>query len=478
MRPRTTLILLLLALVTGAVILLWEKDVPGTDQQREMADRIFPELEPDRVVAVEIDRAGAETVHLVNSGERWRIEAPIADRASAADVEELVRQAAEAKSRGSIPADQIQGGDQATGLGQPALRLTLRTEKGERVLEVGGTPAPGGWRYARREDSPELHLIEAGLVDLASKDPQQWRDKNLLDLSTVDVQSFWVEHEGRRLAFARRGGEQWWILEPIEDQAASADVHQLLSKLVSLHASRIAPPEQREGAGLNAPAMSAELETAEGTWRVNLGAAADQASATAFATVSDRDALFVVPSGALYRELEDKPGAWRSRSLLDFSPWDVEEFDLEREGFELHISRVEGETAPDKSWIALEPDGFALDGTKAGDLLSRLSLVKAERVAAGERAPGPAAATLRLRFRNPERQPDIEVQFGPPAGEGLVWARRQDRPTPLIVSSEFAELIDPRSLGQADEQTPEETKGDLPAASSSGEDHSPSDGGL
>ena len=444
MSTRATMILLLIAVALGAFVLLWEKDQPGTDQRRKEAGRVLPGLEVAAVESLRIERPDEEAIEIERHQDGWRLTAPLEDRADRFAVDGLLRTVVEARAVQSLEAGRIEGGDEATGLGGRALRVVLESEGGQRVLEIGSRRAPGGRRYARLAGASKLLIIDDTLWEQLDKDASAWRDKELIDLSTVDLQR--VRFVGRDLAFERREGRKWWVTAPLEDLADAGEVNNLLAAVVGLRAERIAGDDERERAGLDQPTVEVELAGEDQTVRLRLGADTGAGDGTFFATVSDREALFVVRAASWLDKLDQPGSTWRSKRALDFSPWDVGEFVLQRGEQTVRIGRLEGSAASDSSWVAIDPADFPLDSDKAAELLSELSLLDAEALVDDRRPPGAADASLTLRWRRSEEVPDLVFSVGPDDDEGLAWARRDDRPTPMLIPADKAALIDPERL--------------------------------
>jgi hypothetical protein len=56
MKPRTLLVLAVLAAGLGAFIWFVDRDLPSSEERAELGKKLFPELEADEVTAVEIER--------------------------------------------------------------------------------------------------------------------------------------------------------------------------------------------------------------------------------------------------------------------------------------------------------------------------------------------------------------------------------------------------------------------------------------
>ena len=75
MRWKTTLVLLILALVLGGIILSVERFLPSTREMVEM--RRGPiKFEPAKITQIDIDSAGGDGVSLATDNLRWWVRRP------------------------------------------------------------------------------------------------------------------------------------------------------------------------------------------------------------------------------------------------------------------------------------------------------------------------------------------------------------------------------------------------------------------
>ncbi|GEM_PF-6858376 len=486
MRPRTALVLLVIALVGWAVVLLWEKDVPGTEERLEKAGLLLPDVDRDAVRRVEIRRPGTTVVlsrvdTKKDTHPRWKIESPLADRADPWAVDSLLADLLETKERGTIAPGELRADPEEAGLGKDAVHVVLAGEGFRHELLVSAKPAPGGVRYVRVDGKGPWHLVGGGFPRAIEQPVDDLRDRQLLgDVSAVDVASLDVLENGKKvLSFARREGDDWWITAPIEDDADNTLVGDLVGRVTGARAEEFVddPPGPDADLGLDPPAHAFRLtlrEPREGTLELALGDETPSGAGRYWALVPGRPGRFEVYAASILGLLAKAPDDWRSRLALDYSAWDVLEFDVERDGTKLTVSRVEDGSAPEK-WVPLEPAAFPLDPDAAERLVQDLARTEVVRLAPGA---DPAAcgldhpvARLVIRRREPERFPDLVLEIGESAGKGERWARRAGRPTVFVLREETAARIDPAKLRR-------EKRGDTGTkASGDANDGAPAGGG-
>ncbi len=464
MRPRTALVLLVIALVGWAVVLLWEKDVPGTEERLEKAGLLLPDVDRDAVRRVEIRRPGTTLVLArvdtkKDTHPRWRIEAPLEDRADPWAVDSLLADLLETKARGTVAPGELRVDPEEAGLGKEAIHVVVAGDGFHHELLVSARPAPGNVRYVRVDGEGPWFLVDDGFPRAVEQAVENLRDRQLLgDVSAVDVASLDVLANGRKvLSFARREGDDWWITAPIEDDADNTLVGDLVGRLAGARAEEFVdePPGTDADLGLDPPAHAFRLvlrEPRQGTLELALGRETPSGAGRRWALVPGRPGRFEVYAASILGLLDRKPDEWRSRLALDYSAWDVLEFDVERNGTRLTVSRVEDGSAPEK-WIPLEPADFPLDPDAADRLVQDLARTEVVRLAPGA---DPEAcgldhpeARLVIRRRDPERYPDLVLEIGKPAGAGERWARRAGRPTIFVLRDEIAARIDPAALRKA-----------------------------
>ncbi|UCF67266.1 MAG: DUF4340 domain-containing protein, partial [Acidobacteriota bacterium] len=483
---RPTLILLAIAAICAAVVLLWERKLPGTDARREQQGRLFPAADAETIDRVVLEQA-EQRVELMREDEGWLLTAPLSDRADAWRVDELVRTVLEAKANTMIPADQVKGGDDVTGLGQTALRAVLEAGTQHELpsrryeLEIGRTPAPGGVRYARVGGADALAIVDEALAASIEQPVEQLRDRNLFRLAAVDIARLSLERaDGARFVLERRANERWWLSPGaadgkssglVEDEADQSEVAALVSELVRLRAEdfadeaelaehRLEPApwrlelhpradeDAREPAGErenSAPTLDAVI--------VEIGAAVPGAEALHVVRVSDRASPFEVRVSTLLdqlRSLGDDPHAWRSRRVFAFSSFEVRELELERGPERVTLQRATAEDETERAWSPRHPEDFPLDAGKLDTWLSNVSRLEALRLLEAPAHETQAAPRAHVTFHvagDDHSVPETLEILGCEADECL--ARRSGRSAVLVLSRESAELIDPQQLREA-----------------------------
>lgn len=446
MKPRTTLILLATAAALALFVTLYEKERPGTSAQREAAGKLLPGLDPAAVQRLELVRPTGKLI-VAKQADNWEIEAPLKDRADRYAIDGLLREIADTAVERRIQQSELQGGDDASGLGGQALSVTLQTTAGQQYLEIGGIDVSGGKRYARVNRGEELVLIGRALATSLDRPVEPLRDHSLFTLATSDVASFALERAGGGpLRFEQRGTDRWWLTIPREDAANHEAVVGLLSRLLNLRVERFPDTPPTTLPGQERPWLSATFYGSDqkplGSLRIGELIAG---TTHRHAVTTLRTTPFELNPGDLGTDLARSDEGWRSMLAIDTSAWDLRSIEVERDGRKTTLSRVE--SAGEKVWQAAADSPLSLDPAKIADVAAKLARVDALRIAdeIGSSAAGLDRPRVRVTLHHEDatKNPPETLSIGAEAGPRQCYAAVAGRAAILVVDASWLETLDP-----------------------------------
>lgn len=229
-RTQTRLIGALSLILIGASSLLWwQEREPEIEVSDPEATEDVWQVSVDQIQAVVLQRAAA-TVRLEQGDDgAWWVVEPFSALADRGQVQDLLSTLA-AVQRG-IPID-APGGDLAPfGLGtQPTVRVTITTEAGQQVLEVGDR-APVGYRTYARGISGGVVAVRGDANAALQVPASRFRDHRIFRFDPAAVRS--VQIVGPEGVLEVSGaGHDWW-LEGFS-RAEPARVDELIMGLLDL----------------------------------------------------------------------------------------------------------------------------------------------------------------------------------------------------------------------------------------------------
>jgi Domain of unknown function (DUF4340) len=443
MQPRTLLAMLGVVLVLGGFIYFFEKDLPSTDERRDLEKKVVT-VEKDAVEAVVVEWDGKK-VRLekepadgsdetggdeAGADRAWRIVEPLSARADATAVTGLLSSLTGLEKKRTLEdVDRA-----ALGLDEPEVEVTLATADGEVKLAVGAEVPASKDRIV---DSGGVYQVAGGFVDGLTKEPGEWRDKKLFTAARGDVDRITLAAGDAKVLLGRRG-EDFWIESPLTDRADDRLTDELLTDVTGLRVETFLDdaPLDPDLVGLDPPRQVVEvvLKDREEPFRLELGAPVGGGgenggeSAADVRTYGRADGqLFEIQSG-LDEAFGRAPEAWRSREWTALEVFKIESASIHDAAGELEVRRDGAD------WKRGED---RIDYSTASDFLYALTDAKAEEVV--DRA---AAESRGHRFEEPSlsvhlaaKDGDAELELYPEV-EGFAAATAAGREAVLLLSAE------------------------------------------
>lgn len=445
MNPRATALLALVVAALGAFVWLYEiRGADGRAERTEAEKHVFRGVEADDVSKFTLRTKEGGEVRLEKGEGGWRIAAPVAFPADAANAESVASTLASLRSEAVVddPGPLAEYGLE----GEPAVRFEAKGE--EHVLRVGARSPVGANTYVATAADRPVYVVASFRTASLERSLDDLREKRLVHFdrdAVVEARVRWKDGSVRLLR-DEQDPEVWRLVEPLEAAADGRTVSKLLSDLEFLRATGFDDAPSAEVAKrLDAPELAVELRTKadgkDGSVRVVLGAAEGDALP---ARGQVEGAVYELPAGRL-ADFPRRVDAYRDKSLARFVPSEARRFELafhaEGAGESFVVTgKREGEgwtTAPEM-----------LDPEKVEALLRELSGLDARTIAAESMGPAeraklglePPRAVLRV-FGGAEAGSDAplaEVQLGSVDATRGIPARRPDRELVYFVAGERA----------------------------------------
>lgn len=189
MRPRTVLVLALVAALLGAY-LLFDRRAATTDEAAAKRQRLLPTLQVDAVQTLRIEGQGRSAVQLerVAAGgggpAAWRLKSAPGGPVDAAVLRKLLSTIEFLEWTRELPGGR---NPRQLGLAPPQLAITLGRARGAAWrLELGSVDPSGTGLYARA--GKKIVVVESSTLTALDLGPQSLRDRDLMPFSAADVQ--------------------------------------------------------------------------------------------------------------------------------------------------------------------------------------------------------------------------------------------------------------------------------------------------
>jgi hypothetical protein len=420
-----TYVIAVLALGLGAYAYLVEsrREIkPDKAREKVLA------FEKGKVLSVTLTPAEGENVRLAREGEAWRLTAPIAAPADAAEVDSLLSSLESLEMEEEVAASAANLADY--GLEAPKQGVSLMLEGGGDPLKLllGSKTPDGGALYAQLAQRPRVFTIPAHLESTLGKQAFELRDRDLLHVKRDAVKTLEVTGPEGSYALARDDKGEWAFTKPVATRAGRWSVDGLLGTIEGLRMEKVAAEEATglKPFGLEPPSRRVVLGLADGTTKtLEIGSSPEDKKHHAREATSRLVA--VIPS-ALVDDLAKGMGELRAKRLLEVATYDVEGFDVEADGAKqvyAKASSKDKDGVENAKWTRSAPDAKELETSKVQDALFQIGSVEAREFVdrpAGLESYGFDKPALKVTLRYSGGKPAAWFELG--QKDGATWARR------------------------------------------------------
>lgn len=341
MRPRALLVLSMLVVALGLFIWLFERDMPSTEERRELEGKVVP-LELDEVEAVVIESDG-QRVRLErdvpNAGsilERsWKVAEPISAPADEDKILALLRQLTALEKERTVEA--VEAG--TVGLDHPRQRIALETSGSAQMLLEVGSDVPASDSVVLRVDGDRILVADGSFRDQVEVEPGEWRSRDLLEIDEQRVSRIAASGAFGDISIVREDG-RYMLESPIADEADQDAVSDLIAELDDLSVLEfIDDPIEESSTGLAPPHLVVTLEVVDHDPIVlRFGSVEDEAEEEGGRYLALGDRSYSVRTDLL--NLIDRPVTdWQSTAWSRLEPFEVDTAVIRQGGEVLTLER-------------------------------------------------------------------------------------------------------------------------------------------
>jgi hypothetical protein len=385
---------------------------PQPGQSPRLAQLV--QMSPDDVARVEL-KTGAKSLVLARADKEWRLEQPIAAKADAGMVDQMLKDLLE-PNVDSVIADRVEDPSQY-GLDKPVFQATLTGRGGQkRVIQTGLKDPRDIAVYAREASQPALFLLSSFTVDnLKAKKAEDLRDKTVLAIEPEKVKRLTIEKPGSTVVVERKGSsDDWVIAQPTSAPAEKEDLRFYLTQLKELKVEKFVAEQAEDLAkyGLTQPQLSVTVDgTPEKKFLIGKAVTGDASSV--YAARAGEKQVFSVRNSVL-TDLGKSAGDLRDKTLLSFKRDDATKLALSSPAGQVELERQGQE------WKVTKPFSAKAKTEKLDPLFFGIEAVKGTSVA----AEAPADLT--------------PYGLEKPQAKVSVWLKGENNPKELMIGKKSA----------------------------------------
>jgi hypothetical protein len=327
MKPRTTLVLLAVAILLAAFIFMLDRWSQNTRDRQERAAHV-----------VEINRTDVEGITIHNGdglikikaeGDAWKMVAPWQDDADSGMIDQLLDAIQNLRPEDVIT--DLGKGDKRRdmlkdfGLNKSRLRLKLDGKRMPAELVFGQDTAVQGRGYLRMQDDDAVYVVANDLKNIITKTPEDFRDHRMTPFLTTLIDRAVFQVSGGEIELAK-DQDNWQLVRPIKARASNDAVVEILTKMNQTQIAKFVSESRSnpESFGLDSPADVVTLYGAEGKkFDIKIGSAVPSNPQSVYADLPERNTVVEVSKGfaSLFNitpnDLRDRKLARLNSDLID-----------------------------------------------------------------------------------------------------------------------------------------------------------------
>lgn len=317
MRPRNTIIALILLLIVGGYAYI------VANYSRTEKSGTLLGIKQDDIAKIELHYSDRDIVIERDKGGPWRLVKPIGGDADPFQSTNLARAISDCRIVSTVdekPADLA-----PYGLANPQTIVTVTTfdKKTFPGIAVGRNTPVGFNTYIRFTDKPAVMLTESVFRAGMNKTVNDLRDRDLMSFKMDDVQKLTIGRDNGAPVEIERTGDNWKIVKPTASAADDTRVREALSTLINAKAADFVNdrPASVTQYGLEKPHVTATVLLKNGEQQSLLfGFKRTEAGKSGiYVRRGERTPVYAVPEYVM-SALDASPLDFRDKTILSVDP--------------------------------------------------------------------------------------------------------------------------------------------------------------
>jgi len=373
MNFRTTVVLFVLVVVAAVTAFILHKCVPDKETGERLAKQVFRDLKSDEATKLEI-KTKDKTFAFEKKDDKWHMSGPLKVRADKSTVLGVIDTC---ESLNKVRDVELKGKEPDLAkyeLKNPQTTITVWTkpkdakEETKFVLLVGKKSPSGDNVYVMREDKKQVLVVDDRILEKATKDVNEFRDKTVMEIETSDVEKIELAQAGAKpIECAVKEKEGWFVTQPISDFGDKGKIEDVIKKLKDLKIDKndfiSEDDSDLKKYGLDKPKATVTVYQKGSGKTLLLGKKAEKKTDKIYAKRKAEPSIFAVKNSIL-SDLSKTPNDLRSRKVVDIvSTGDINKIEI----------KLPSETAliekKDDKWQIVKPVEEKADTSSVDDFL-------------------------------------------------------------------------------------------------------------
>ncbi|MBP8275246.1 MAG: DUF4340 domain-containing protein [Acidobacteria bacterium] len=374
---KSFLLLLVLALALGGYAYFVEPNNETSGEKRLTREKLFA-IESEKIDEMTVKAANGDVTKLKKVNGTWKIVSPAALEADTAEVSAITTALAGLESERVVEENPPNLKEFTLDPPRISVEFHVEGETGTHALSVGVKTPMGAELYGKLNDKARVFLIGSYREDALNKSLFNLRDKTVLTFDR-DGANFLKIDDGKKPVVIAKQDNQWRLTTPIEAGADFTAVDGLVGRL---YQSRMKSYVADDGTadfktyGLDKPQFV--VTVGAGSARVELAIGAKTDDGNVYARELTRPVVFTL-EGTLLDDLKRPASELRQKDVFEFRTFTLLSLDVTSSGQTYTFTRdAKATDNTPATWKLTKPTAKSVDATKANDMLTNFSGLRAD----------------------------------------------------------------------------------------------------
>ncbi len=337
MKFKTTIILLIIALIGVAYIFLYEKKRYRKEVWLQRQMMVLPDYKAGQISKIEIKNEKDSIVLENIDEEHWRMLEPLQIRADKAEVTDILSQFEFLRKIGTIKESETETFNlKDYGLDQPKIIVNLWKKKGGMILKETDVVATGteskytiniGDKLAAGQNTiyinvegnnKDVFVVSARILEKINKDLNELRNKWVFEFDKDAVERLKIQSDSKEAIVCSKADQHWWVSQPVSDRGDSERIKGILNELKNIKIDKTEfvsdSKDDISRHGLDKPRLTISIGYKNKSQSILLGHNLDN---KVYAKRDDESSIFLVHD-VVIRDLDLEPNDLRDKQLLRF----------------------------------------------------------------------------------------------------------------------------------------------------------------
>ena len=337
MKFKTTIILLIIALIGVAYIFLYEKKQYRKEEWLQRQIMVLPDYKAGQINKIEIKNEKDSIVLENIDEEHWRMLEPLQIRADKAEVTDMLSQFEFLRKIGTIKESEAENFNlKDYGLDQPKIIVNLWKKKGGMTLKETDVVATGteskytiniGDKLAAGQNTvyinvegnnKDVFVVSAKILEKINKDINELKNKWVFEFDEDAVERIRIQSDSKEAIVCSKADQLWWVSQPVSDRGDSERIKGILNELKNIKIDKTEFVSDNKDDisrhGLDKPRLTVSIGYKDKSQSILLGHNLDN---KVYAKRDDESSIFLVHD-VVIRDLDLEPNDLRDKQLLRF----------------------------------------------------------------------------------------------------------------------------------------------------------------